>query len=271
MVEPDAYAAVFTLAQRVLFSFRGPDRRPPDQLPRIDPYAKVIPPDPSEPLDTGGITPEWIDRCWDVSRLLGLDAKGLAILRAERERQRRADLRTHERPPKVAQSRLLNKKRRWTQPELNKAIRDLRARYRGMIEQARRGKPGARQEVLRIFRRHALADRLGVKSRRMVTDSPDWRQLAEEVNLPRKGALDGSRRTAKIGLGIALAQAADTSDLTQLDTATHNETLRTLCRAIEAAKGPKQRSEFQSVWEQFELGEMTDDQACRMLDALQGG
>ncbi len=89
---------------------------------------------------------------------------------------------------------------------------------------------------------------------------------------PMPGRLDRARRLNRIrGPRLAPGASVLTSVVGGYCGGLGAKTLRMLCTAIEDAKGPKQLREFQSVREKLELGGMTDDEARKMLDALQGG
>src|SRR5262249_12606109 len=63
----------------------------------------------------------------------------------------------------------------WTQPDLDGAIREYKAKraaqYNDLVEGVRQGKPGAQKAARQLFGRNAIARALGVKARAMVTKS----------------------------------------------------------------------------------------------------
>ncbi len=191
---------------------------------------------------------------------------------------RDADKGEHLKPQETGQSAARQRARKtsrrsYTQAELDAAITEEIKRHRDLIVAASEGKPGANREAKKIFeRRNALADRLGVKSRRMVSKSIVWLELAETVGLPRKskeGLHQGPRR--KIGLDIALEQKASGDGSSQLDTVVRRETQDIIETAIQSAGTKKLREQVEATRDKYELGEMTDEQALATIDLLLGG
>ena len=154
-------------------------------------------------------------------------------------------------------------KRSWTQPELDTKIRSEIEKYPDLIAAVKKGKTGAKRDARKMFGRNALAKRLGVKSSRMVSLSTPWQELADSLGLLRK-----SRRRAKVGLDVALEQKADADHSNVAAEAIRRETKRIIEGAIESAKGKNQKASFVSLLEKFDLGEVTDDQARRIVETL---
>ena len=93
-------------------------------------------------------------------------------------------------------------KRSWTQFDLDEAIEKDISKYAETLADARAGKKVALQQVRKLFRRNAVADRLGVKegSRRMVSKSRPWQTLVDEFEMPRKSGAESARDWSGRGL-----------------------------------------------------------------------
>jgi hypothetical protein len=103
-------------------------------------------------------------------------------------------------------------KRAWKQRELDEAIRKYKvargARYAELVRAVGAGKQGAKKAARRMFGRNAIARALGVKSAKMVSNSPAWKAIAAELQIPlaRERQANGTRNTKKnrrIGLDMA--------------------------------------------------------------------
>jgi hypothetical protein len=105
-------------------------------------------------------------------------------------------------------------KRSWTQPELDDAIRKYKAerasRYHDLVEGVRKGLPGARKDARRLYGRNAIVDALGVRAPAMVSKSPAWKLIAEDLDLLRKPKAKrplGQRK--RVGYDIAEEEKAE--------------------------------------------------------------
>ena len=164
-------------------------------------------------------------------------------------------------------------KRSWTQPALDDAIREYKAkrspRYSELMEAIKNRKPGAKKDARKIFGRNVIVKALGVRSSSMVSKSPAWIAIAEELEIPlrRKKATGTSRtrQTGKIGFDKASEQAslaaADASDPAAPLLAAERE--ETLCMIRQL---PKEQA--QPIFEKYEAGEMTDKQARTTVQTL---
>jgi hypothetical protein len=156
--------------------------------------------------------------------------------------------------------------RSWTQADLDNAIREYKAKrvpqYNDLLEGVRRGRPGARKYAQRLFGRNALARALGVRARAMVSKSEPWREIAEELRLPRgrKGRphLNGSKR---IGLSIAEEEKAvdEFKRAPILEELVNKETIAVLRRWLPPG-------EAEETIGKLECGEMTDDGARQLIE-----
>jgi hypothetical protein len=231
----------------------------------------------SEPNDRDNLfwAPFRLGRLWDKARqipntspppALTIPAKGpvndmQAALGALDDLLRWCEPARSDKPAAASSKAKAADKRSWTQPDLDAAIGAEIEKYSEMIAAAKKGKTIAKQ-----FGRNALANRLGVKSPRMVSLSQPWLELADSLGLSRK-----SRRRGKVGLEIALEQKADADDSNVAATAVHRETTAILEKAIADAKDQRKRRNFEAIRDKFALGEMTDEQAREAVALLQDG
>lgn len=154
--------------------------------------------------------------------------------------------------------------RSWTQPDLNAAIIEYKAKrasnYQDLVAGVQAGRPGAIKSAREMFGRNAISRELGVKAKVMVSKSPEWKAIAEELQLPH-GKDRNNRKLAKVGLDIAIeARAADASE-TVLDIAIQNETIRLVRASLPDADAA-------ALIEKLQCGEITDDQARMLVDVV---
>ena len=194
-------------------------------------------------------------------------------------------------------------KRSWTQPELDEAIGQYKAnraaRFKEMLSvldnprvperrRRRRGPWGprgperrkrlVRREAHRMFGRNAVARALGVKSAKMVSQSSVWVQIADTLGLARRRRGRSSQpRTGRQRLGLEIA--SERASLEAPETATHaaadaalrrEERETTLARIRKLAQSGRKdaRENAKALYEKYEAGEMTDDQARQTVEVL---
>ena len=156
--------------------------------------------------------------------------------------------------------------RSWTQPDLDQAIREYKAkraaRYMELAHAVKSGLKGAKKDAQAIFGRNSVAKALRVRSRSMVSKSEAWVQIAEELGLQlartRAPGTSRTRRAGRIGHDIALEQhavghAAESDPAAGILRAERDETMRMIGRLP-----PKQAK---PILAKYEAGEMTDDEA----------
>ena len=107
-------------------------------------------------------------------------------------------------------------KRRWTQPELDDAIRKYKTErassYHELVNRVAEGAKGAKKAAQDMFGRNAIARALGVRSGAMVTNSAAWQEIAIALQLPCKAnKLPSIPRPARIGHEIAMEAASQTA------------------------------------------------------------
>lgn len=151
----------------------------------------------------------------------------------------------------------------WTQPDLDAAIREYKARrasnYGDLLEGVRAGRTGAKKAAQEMFGRNAIARELGVKAPAMVTKSPEWQSLADELGLSR-GKDRNTVQRRKVGLEIALESSASNSQ-PALEHAVRQETIQLIKKSMS-------KTEAAAVIEKLELGETTDDQARALIEVV---
>ncbi len=179
-------------------------------------------------------------------------------------------------------------KRSWTQPDLDDAIREYKAKRSASFQQfvslldnpetpASR-KRTIRKEAGRMFGRNVLAKALGVKAAKMVSQSAPWVSIAKALGLQRRtGKTVGQGRTmTRIGEEMAIEQASmaasDTDEYAAADAgilrAEREETLRQI-RMLAESELPQAKPQAKALFDSYQAGEMTDDQVRRSIDTLQ--
>ncbi len=149
-------------------------------------------------------------------------------------------------------------KRSWTQRDLNEAILEYKAArsstYNDLVDGVRRGMTGAIRDARRLFGRNQIARELGVRSRAMVTKSPVWQQIADELRLREHS---GPRRRSKrqcVGMDIALETQAMADCDPVVDETIRRETIRMVEKSMPNA-------EAEATIEKLQRREITDEQA----------
>jgi hypothetical protein len=159
--------------------------------------------------------------------------------------------------------------RSWTQPDLDAAIREYKAKraaiYRNLVEAVRQGRRGAMKSAQKIFGRNAIARALGVKAPAMVSKSGPWQEIAAELQLSRKRQGGPPlARARRVGLAIAeeeKAQQAQTMAPEGLERCVHEETISLLRTTLpgDAAN---------DAVEKLLQGKISDDEARQMVDLV---
>lgn len=148
--------------------------------------------------------------------------------------------------------------RSWTQPEVDDAIYKYKAQrsgvYHELVAGVEEGRKGAAKSATEIFGRNAVARTLGIKSRAMVSKSPAWCEIAEDLKLSAKHR----RRRRRIGQDIAIEYAS-------VESFAEDEASRqahaTAIRFIEQAM-PKQAA--QETIEKLQRGEISDEEIAQI-------
>jgi len=156
-------------------------------------------------------------------------------------------------------------KRSWTQVDLNEAIRKYKAErastYNDLVDGVKQGRPGAKKSARDLFGRNALVRALGVKSAAMVSNSPVWQAIADELKLRGPTRATARRPIQRTGLDIAMEDQAQATSAPILDQAVQQETIRLIERSMPAA-------EAEATIEKLQRGEITDDAARELVDVF---
>jgi hypothetical protein len=182
--------------------------------------------------------------------------------------------------------------RTWTQEDLDNAILEYKARradqYKNLVEGIRgdpklgiRPSPAAKKAAREVYGRNAIARALGVKSPSMVSKSPAWMTIANELGLElRRGRARGTRHTArpgKIGHEIALERKSATPAPGAInapaddawESAERQETIRQINRLARSGRTAKQKADNQRSAEELvrrlQCEEYTDDQVRQIV------
>ena len=178
--------------------------------------------------------------------------------------------------------------RSWTQEDLDKAILQYKAArsasYADLREGIKRNRPVARKAALEVYGRNAIARALGVKSPSMVSKSPAWIAIANELGLElRRGKPLGTRHTGKrgrIGYDIALerksatpASGDDNAPADEaLESAERQETIRQINRLARSGRTAKEKADRQRAAEdllrRLQCEECTDDRARQVVEMI---
>jgi len=154
--------------------------------------------------------------------------------------------------------------RSWTQVDLDEAIRKYKAErassYSDLVAGVRAGRPGAKSAAQETYGRNSIVRALGVKSRAMVTRSPAWQAIADELGMPR-GKERNQSALQKVGLDIAIEKQSADSSVSGLDVAVRNETIKLVRKAMA-------RKEAEMIVERLRDGTITDDQARELAEAV---
>jgi hypothetical protein len=178
-------------------------------------------------------------------------------------------------------------KQSWTQADLDEAIRQYKSKRASTVQQYLKvlddpKAPAHRKKLIRkqaaeVFGRNVIAPALGVKSAKMVSQSKPWIALAKELKLKRRSdpATVAMRPQNKIGHEIAVEQASMEAEATDDHAAVdiqamqdeREETLRQIRKLAQSDQSNAQSS-AKSLYEQYEAGEMTDDQVRQTIAVL---
>jgi|GEM_PF-2569987 len=181
--------------------------------------------------------------------------------------------------------------RSWTQEDLDKAILEYKAAraatYADLREGLRKNSPVARKAAREVYGRNAIARALGVKSPSMVSKSPAWLAIAEDLGLElRRGRSRGTRHTTrpgKIGYEMALerksatpAPGADNAPADEaLESAERQETIRRINRLARSGRTAKEKADNQRAADELlrklQCEECTDEQARRVVAMILNG
>lgn len=181
--------------------------------------------------------------------------------------------------------------RPWTQEDLDTAILQYKAgraaSYADLREGLKKNSPAARKAAREVYGRNAIARALGVKSPSMVSKSPAWLAIAQELGLElRRGRAPGTRHTAKrgrIGHEIALerksatpAPGADNAPADEaLESAERQETIRQINRMARSGRTAKEKADNQRAADELlrklQCEECTDEQARRVVAMVLNG
>jgi len=227
----------------------------------------------TEPADWTEVGTFLIQRC-------GVDPKELPLMTV---RNVFWQLQASTKPPTGSKP----EQRSWTQVDLDNAIRQYKAiraaSYADLLKAVKDGKKGALIQARKIYGRNAIAKELGVKSKMMVSKSPAWLTIAEELDLPlnRSRRTQGTRHTqrpSRSGYEIAVEEksatperGADNAPVEQkLETAERQETIRQINKMARTGKTAKEKADNQKAAEvliqKLQRDEYTDDQARKVVE-----
>lgn len=177
----------------------------------------------------------------------------------------------------------------WTQEDLDRAIRQYKAQRSAQYDDIKAGvdrnKKAAKRAAQEVFGRNAIATALGVKSRTMVSKSPVWLSMAEELGLTLKRRDSGSAvrqpaKPAKVGLEIAVEKksgraaggAGRSPTSSAIESEERAETLRRIERFAKSGTGREQKAENKKraneLFDALQRGDMSDDEVRETIKLL---
>jgi hypothetical protein len=161
--------------------------------------------------------------------------------------------------------------RSWTQDELNAAISKYIAQradaLKSLKEKVQAGSKGVAESATAVFGRNHIASALGVKARAMVSKSPAWIEIADQLGLRP----DPSRkRRRKIGFDIALEQKSielsnDAAASTAIEDTSSGEATET-AKAIMLVRKHLPRKEADGLVEKIHRGETSPNDAIEIVE-----
>jgi hypothetical protein len=153
-------------------------------------------------------------------------------------------------------------KRSWTQSDLDDAIQEYKAKrastYTDLVEGVKCGRAGAKKSAQKLFGRNALARALGVRSPAMVTNSPVWQRIANELRLRGRSRKGHHAVKQRIGVDIALEEQAIAAGGSAVDEVVRRETIALIEKSMPSA-------EAEATVEKLQRGDITDDQARDLI------
>ncbi len=156
-------------------------------------------------------------------------------------------------------------KRSWTQPDLDEAIREYKAKrsstFSDLVDGVKRRRPGATKSAREMFGRNAIARAFGVRSKAMVTNSPVWGGIADELGLRGRSSRTKPANGQRIGMDIALEKQAVGTSQPVMDQVIRRETVRLIQQTMPTA-------EEEATIEKLQRGDITDDAARALVEVF---
>ena len=153
--------------------------------------------------------------------------------------------------------------RSWTQPDLDRAIREYKAHrasmYQDLVDGVKRGLPGAKKSARKLFGRNAIARALGVKAHAMVSGSEPWKEIRDDLQLGQS-----RRQKRKIGMDLALEEQADAASEKVPDTVIRRETIKIVRQSVEPTAAADE------IIDKLERNVIDDDRAREIAKAAAG-
>jgi len=175
--------------------------------------------------------------------------------------------------------------RPWTQRDLDRAIREYKAKraatysdFLAVLQDPKgpsKGKTRAKKAARELFGRNVIARALEVRSTSMVSKSEPWKAIAEELGFSlARNRIRGTRNTRKpgpSGLDIAVEEKSQAptpeADNRPSDAPLENDEREETLRIIRLL-AEKKKKEAEAIYNKYDAGEMTDEQARQAVDTL---
>jgi hypothetical protein len=156
-----------------------------------------------------------------------------------------------------------DEKRSWTQVDLDEEIRRFKAQrssnYSELVANVKKGKAGAIKSARAMFGRNVIVRALRVKSAAMVSNSPVWQEIADELGLRGQTASRPSAGRSKVGLDVALEKHAEATPESVVDDVIRRETIRLIRTAMAG-------EEAEATIEKLQRGDFDDEAARDLID-----
>ncbi len=152
--------------------------------------------------------------------------------------------------------------RSWTQRDLDEAIREYKARrastYRDLVDGVRTGKKGAKKQARALYGRNSVAKALGVKSAAMVSKSPVWQAIADELHLRAESGPRPTSMGNRMGIELAVEQQGLAASDPVVDQVIRRETIQLIKKSMVS-------NDAVATVEKLERGQISDDQARELV------
>lgn len=155
-------------------------------------------------------------------------------------------------------------RRSWTQRDLDQAVWQYKAAradiYSKMARDIKAGKKGAKAAAESLFGRKAIVEAMSVRCPSMVSKSPPWRDMADELGLSRGPGAVAQMKTPDFDMLLATTSGSGSDPQ---DEVARSETIRSINRKL---VGNEHRTAREAILTQLETGKITDEKALEAVD-----
>ena len=155
-------------------------------------------------------------------------------------------------------------RRSWTQRDLDQAVWQYKAAradtYSKMAQDIKAGRKGAKATAESLFGRKAIVEAMRVRCPSMVSKSPPWREMADELGLRRGPGAVARMKTPDFDMILATTNGSGNDPQ---DEVARRETIRSITRKL---VGNEHRTAREAILTQLETGKITDEKALEAVD-----